>query len=231
MPEPSLPVHVICTDPPLLSQATNLLRGSKRMFLNYGSAREGLALIDTHTRGCLLVDHVECQRENVDWLARCKEKHVVAPTVYLVEAHDVDQAVFALKNGAYDAMERTNIQNRLIAAIDQAIWHDGENGPTERFRLQMQTKLESLTAEELQVLEHVMQGRKHSEISQLVNRCKRTVENRSSQILTKMGVESRHQLTRLVMIARGVVRIDSKELEVWTSQRSKLDGRREGSTE
>lgn len=217
-----LPVHVVCTHPELREQIEGLLGQTRQMYLVYASVRQCVELANVHTRGCFLVDHADCQSGGVDWLAAVQQKQVVAPTVFLTEANDVTLAVKLLKGGAFDVVERHNLPGRLDAAVQQAIWHDHRNGPQERFRLQMRERLLSLSSDELEVLGHIMNDLSNGEIAVLMARGKRTVEQRSSQILQKLRVRTRGQLTRCVLFAQGSVRLEDVDAESWTLATSRF---------
>jgi two-component system response regulator DctR len=123
------------------------------------------------------------------------------PVLFLTGHGDVSMAVAAVKNGAWDFLEKPFQNNLLVDKVEAARKTAVERVLHERERLQMQQALAALSAREREVLREVLQGHYNKNIADHLGITQRTVEFHRANIFEKLQVQSAvelaHRLGRL----------------------------------
>lgn len=123
------------------------------------------------------------------------------PVLFLTGHGDVGTAVAAVKQGAWDFLEKPFQDNELVDRVQQALaaasaaQHD--DAQTHRLRM----ALASLSPREREVLDELIRGHYNKNIADHLGITSRTVEFHRAHIFEKMGVSSAvelaHKLGRL----------------------------------
>ncbi|MDD2845806.1 MAG: response regulator [Rhodoferax sp.] len=112
------------------------------------------------------------------------------PVLFLTGHGDVDMAVKAVKNGAWDFLEKPFQNNLLVdrvqVALDAAVRMESE-APE---RLRFQQALAALSAREREVLEQLLQGHYNKNIADHLGITQRTVEFHRANLFEKLQVQS-----------------------------------------
>ncbi len=122
------------------------------------------------------------------------------PVLFLTGHGDVGMAVAAVKNGAWDFLEKPFQNNVLVDKVEQALAAAiALSGETLQARRLQQT-LASLSAREREVLDQMIKGHYNKTIADHLGITPRTVEFHRANILKKMeaasAVELAHKLGR-----------------------------------
>jgi len=123
------------------------------------------------------------------------------PVLFLTGHGDVSMAVAAVKNGAWDFLEKPFQDNELVDRVAQALAaaHAMQVGDAEARRLRQ--ALVSLSPREREVLNELICGHYNKTIAEHLGITARTVEFHRANIFEKMGVTSAielaHKLGRL----------------------------------
>ena len=123
------------------------------------------------------------------------------PVLFLTGNGDVGMAVAAVKNGAWDFLEKPFHDNELVDRVTQALAAATAvlDGDTEARRLRQ--ALTSLSPREREVLDELVRGHYNKNIADHLGITPRTVEFHRANIFEKMGVSSAielaHKLGRL----------------------------------
>jgi two-component system, LuxR family, response regulator DctR len=188
--------------------------------------RDGLAwLFDsrgyraaTWTSGADFLDRA--QRQSPDWgravvlmdirmeplsgittFEKLKEQGCPWPVLFLTGHGDVGMAVAAVKNGAWDFLEKPFQDNQLVDRVEQAMIHSAERMHTGEQIRRLKAALTSLSHREREVLEELLQGHYNKNIADHLGITPRTVEFHRANIFEKLGVHSAvelaHQLGKL----------------------------------
>jgi len=127
------------------------------------------------------------------------------PVLFLTGHGDVGSAVEAVKNGAWDFLEKPFQDNLLVNRVEQAMQAVREQSATERELQRLRQALASLSPREHEVLNELIRGHYNKNIAEHLGITPRTVEFHRANIFEKMGVESAielaHQLGRLGSMA------------------------------
>lgn len=123
------------------------------------------------------------------------------PVLFLTGNGDVGMAVAAVKNGAWDFLEKPFHDNELVDRVQQALAAASAviDDDTEARRLRQ--ALASLSPREREVLDQLIRGHYNKNIADHLGITPRTVEFHRANIFEKMGVSSAielaHKLGRL----------------------------------
>jgi two-component system response regulator DctR len=123
------------------------------------------------------------------------------PVLFLTGHGDVSMAVAAVKNGAWDFLEKPFQDNELVDRVAQALVAANavQDGDAEARRLRQ--ALVSLSPREREVLDELIRGHYNKTIAEHLGITARTVEFHRANIFEKMGVTSAielaHKLGRL----------------------------------
>lgn len=123
------------------------------------------------------------------------------PVLFLTGHGDVGMAVAAVKNGAWDFLEKPFQDNLLVDRVEQALAAASARRSTQQEVQRLRAALASLSQREREVLHELVRGHYNKTIGEHLGITQRTVEFHRANIFTKLGVQSAielaHQLGRL----------------------------------
>ncbi len=129
------------------------------------------------------------------------------PVLFLTGHGDVSMAVAAVKNGAWDFLEKPFQNNLLVDKIEAARTAAIEQLQQDHERLQLAQALASLSSREREVLREVLKGHYNKNIADHLGIAQRTVEFHRANIFDKLQVQSTvelaHRLGRLGLDVEG----------------------------
>ena len=123
------------------------------------------------------------------------------PVLFLTGNGDVGMAVAAVKNGAWDFLEKPFQDNVLVDRVEQALAAASAEGEAEQEARRLRQALASLSPREREVLDQLILGHYNKNIADHLGITPRTVEFHRANLFEKMGVASAielaHKLGRL----------------------------------
>ena len=123
------------------------------------------------------------------------------PVLFLTGNGDVGTAVAAVKNGAWDFMEKPFQDNELVDRVEQALTAASAVRQADQESRRLKQALASLSPREREVLDELIRGHYNKNIADHLGITPRTVEFHRANIFEKMGVASAvelaHKLGRL----------------------------------
>jgi two-component system response regulator DctR len=121
--------------------------------------------------------------------------------LFLTGNGDVGTAVAAVKNGAWDFLEKPFQDNVLVDRVEQALAAAAADGDANQEAHRLRYALASLSPREREVLDQLILGHYNKNIADHLGITQRTVEFHRANIFEKMGVSSAielaHKLGRL----------------------------------
>ncbi len=151
--------------------------------------------------GCVLLD---LRMPDLDGLAvqRVMNERRLAHPVILITAHgDVPVAVQAMKDGAYDFIEKPFSGEAILSAVEAALEQGDRARSAAEQVAQAKTLIASLSARETEVLRALMAGRQNKSIASDLGISARTVEIHRANLMGKLGVRSLSEAVRLAVAA------------------------------
>lgn len=155
--------------------------------------------------GCLVLDVRMPGMSGLALQDELGKRRFTMPIVFLTGHADVPMAVRALKQGAYDFIEKPLDSQRLVLAVMNALRFDAEQRSRNR-RLRVEEnngdvaeRLAALSEREREVLDQVLQGRQTRDIAEALAISVKTVEFHRARIRDKLGVASLAELFKLFL--------------------------------
>jgi two-component system response regulator DctR len=190
--------HIVDDDEAIRDALAWLLRSRGVDCRAWDSAEDFLADYQADMAGCLVLDIRMRAMTGLELFDRLRELGCRMPVIFLTGHGDVPQAVQALKNGAFDFLEKPFDDNQLADRVIEALARDAERQARGRAGGELRDRLDSLTAREREVMERILAGKLNKVIADEMSIAMRTVEVHRSHIFEKMGVKSAVELARLL---------------------------------
>lgn len=119
------------------------------------------------------------------------------PVLFLSGHGDIPMAVDALKNGAFDFLEKPYGDNKLADSIEQALAVDAAMRQTDARAGERLARISSLTEREHEVMQRVASGKLNKVIAEELHVSVRTVEVHRARVYAKLGVRSAAEVATL----------------------------------
>lgn len=139
------------------------------------------------------ISGLELQRE-------LKKRDAAVPIILITGHGDIAMAVTAIKNGAFDFIEKPFDAERLVESITLAIERGQRARIEQDARAQLQAQVVELSPRQVEVMRLVAEGFSNKEIALKLDISPRTVENYRAWVMEKMGAKNLADLVRKVMI-------------------------------
>ena len=194
-------VYVVDDDQGMLDSTLWLLESVGLKGVPFTSGRAFLEACDAAANACVLLD-VRMQ----PWSGLVTFEHFQRldcpwPVLFLTGHGDVSTAMQAVKNGAWDFLEKPFQDNQLVDRVAQALHAAAAQRQNQRHSQRLRQALASLSPREREVLDELLRGHYNKNIAEHLGITQRTVEFHRANIFEKMGVESAielaHQLGKL----------------------------------
>lgn len=203
-----LPMVYIVDDEDVLRDALAWLLRTRRLLSEaFASAEAFEAMLDARPPGpwptapsCLLLDVRMPGMSGLTLFDRLLGRGLarLLPTIFLTGHGDVPTAVAAVKQGAFDFIEKPLSNNALVDRIEQALSCSAQ---ALRGRWQgegVRQALAELTERERDVMRLVVEGRANKRVADELGISVRTVEVHRARVFDKMRVRSAIELANLL---------------------------------
>lgn len=125
---------------------------------------------------------------------RLKDMGCPWPVLFLTGHGDVSMAVTAVKNGAWDFLEKPFQNNVLVDKVEQALVAAREQVDASAEQQRLRRALASLSPRELEVLDELILGHYNKTIADHLGVTPRTIEFHRANIFEKLAVDSAIEL-------------------------------------
>jgi two-component system response regulator FixJ len=156
-----------------------------------------LAHFDPDTHGCLLLDIRMPGMSGLELQQHLNRTGSMIPVIFITGHGDVPMAVQAMKEGAFEFIQKPFRDQDLLDRINHALQQDAENRASLARRADVARRLESLTPRERQVMAMVVDGAANKVIAIDLDLSERTVEIHRAKVMEKMGARSVAHLVKL----------------------------------
>jgi two-component system response regulator DctR len=120
------------------------------------------------------------------------------PVLFLSGHGDIPMAVDALRNGAFDFLEKPYSDNTLADRVEQALAVDAAMHQTDARAEERSARLASLTEREHELMLRVAAGKLNKVIADELHVSVRTVEVHRARVYAKLGVRSAAEVATLL---------------------------------
>ncbi len=163
----------------------------------YSRPTDFLASFKSDSPGCLVLDIRMPDMSGLEVQQQLNRIGSMMPVIFITGHGDVPMAVQAMKEGAFEFIQKPFRDQDLLDRINHALKQDAENRSTVARRAEVQHRLETLTPRERQVMDMVVDGAANKVIAIDLNLSERTVEIHRAKVMEKMGARSVAHLVKL----------------------------------
>jgi len=203
MDAPDTTVYVVDDDESVRTALTRSLekRGYKVKCYDCGSGF--LEAYQSGQAGCLVLDVRMPGMSGLDLQDQLIDKHPSLPIIFVTGHGDIPMSVRAMKNGAFEFLEKPYSVDSLQQHIEQAIEKSAALVQEEEHTNEINERFAKLTARELDVMRLLVAGianNSNKEIARELDISHRTVDDHRARIMSKMQARSLAELVDMSKI-------------------------------
>lgn len=172
----------------------------------FDSAEAFLGEWSSDLSGCITVDVRMPGKSGLQLQEELNAKHNLMPVIVLTGHADVPIAIRAMKQGAYDFLEKPYSDRELLASIAAALELGREIDRAERERVRAAGALEQLTGREREVMCLVVDGHTNKSVAGRLGISEKTVEVHRARVMEKTAARSLSELVRICLILKDELR-------------------------
>lgn len=187
-------VYLVDDDPGVRDSLSLLLslRGVRTQL--FATAESFIETYQPEWAGCVLTDLRMPGMTGLELQASLRERQIEVPVVVLTAHGDVATARSALKNGAFDFLEKPIDDGMLLDVLQKAMHADRARRAAIASRTQADARLARLTVREREVLQLMVAGHQNREIGAQLGISPRTVEVHKARVMEKLECKSLAEL-------------------------------------
>jgi RNA polymerase sigma factor (sigma-70 family) len=164
------------------------------------SAEVFLKHFDPGRRGCILLDVRMPGMSGLDLQKKLRADSVDTPVIIVTAHGDVPMAVQAMRQGAFDFVQKPFKGDELLQRVAMAVARDNDQHTRQHERRQIESRLAQLTPREREILLLIADGLISKQIAAELDISLKTVENHRAHIMEKMQAEGLADLVRMSVI-------------------------------
>ena len=155
---------------------------------------------------CILLDICMPGQSGLDTLMQLDAANYPAP-IFIISGHgDIASAVQAIKNGAYDFIEKGDNANSIVERVETTLSALPSRRPqdqTPEIRWRYFPGRDQLTRREIEVLGQITAAASNKEAARDLGISRRTIEVHRRHIMQKLGAKNAVDLVRIVLKMEG----------------------------
>lgn len=194
--------YLVDDDEAIRDSLSWLLQSRNIDCLTYPGAESFLDVWTPALAGCILLDIRMDGMSGPELFSLLRKRGSLLPVIFLTGHGDVPMAVSALKNGAFDFVEKPCNDNELVNRVVEALKLDESQRAAASSADSVNARLDKLTTRERQVMELILVGKLNKVIADELQISMRTVEVHRSNLLDKMSVRTAVELAQVLAIKR-----------------------------
>jgi two-component system response regulator FixJ len=163
----------------------------------FANPKEFLEKFKPDIAACLVLDIRMPGMSGLELQRHLNRMGAMLPVIFITGHGDVPMAVQAMKEGAFEFIEKPFRDQDLLDRVNHALQQDRENRSALARRADVLQRFEALTPREKQVMEFVVDGAANKVIAIDLGLSERTVEIHRAKVMEKMGARSVAHLVKL----------------------------------
>lgn len=195
-------VSIIDDDEDVRDSLVELIESIGLQTKSYASAISFLDEADINQAGCILADVRMPGMSGIELQHKLNELDASQPLIIMTGHGDITMAVQAMKDGAFEFLQKPFRDQELLDYISKALEQDSKNRKKLEFQHNIQELVNSLTAREREVVDKVLEGKVNKIIARELDISDRTIEIHRSHAMGKLGVKSVAELVKIMLSAQ-----------------------------
>jgi two-component system response regulator FixJ len=192
-------IALIEDDAAILRSLSMLLESRGIPVSPYVSAESFLAARVEPSLQCVVSDIRMPGMSGMELQQELKKRGSAVPVILITGHGDIAMAVQAIKQGAFDFIEKPFDDERLIESISLAIESGHRRRVEQSERALLKARVAELSPRQIEVMRLVADGFSNKEIAHKLNLSHRTVENYRAWMMEKMAAKNLADLVRKVI--------------------------------
>jgi len=196
-------VHVVDDDESVRTALTRSLEKRGYSVHCYESGDSFLQSYEAGHAGCLVLDVRMPGMSGLEVQEKLVEQHPALPIIFVTGHGDIPMSVRAMKNGAFEFLEKPYSVDSLQTHIEQAIAKSHVLMQELEHSTRINHRFAKLTARELDVMKLLVAGianNSNKEIARELDISHRTVDDHRARIMSKMQARSLAELVEMSKI-------------------------------
>ncbi|HTT07653.1 MAG TPA: response regulator [Gammaproteobacteria bacterium] len=193
-------VYVVDDDTSVRQAVCMLLRSVGYRPIPCATAAELLDKLQPEVTGCIILDVRMPGMSGLQLQEHMNKHQLVLPIIFITGHGDVDMAVVAMKEGAFDFLQKPFKDQVLLDSLERALQKDQERRERLKGKFRLMEKLELLTARERNVLDGMVAGKANKVTALDLGVSERTVEAHRARVMEKMQARSLAELVQEMVL-------------------------------
>ncbi|GAB3257059.1 response regulator transcription factor [Chitinimonas naiadis] len=192
------PVYLIDDDAAVRDSLALLMLAHGYTVRAFESGKDFLDALEPNSEGVAILDVRMPGLSGLDVFDRLRQDDSELIVIFLSGHGDIPMAVQAVKQGAFDFLEKPCSEQQLLDKINDALEvATGRNASRGNLQ-EAEKRLATLSPREREVMERVLAGKLNKQVADELNIAIRTVEVHRANVFAKMGVRSALDLAQLL---------------------------------
>ena len=193
-------VFVVDDDEAMRDSIETLMRSANRPVRAFASAADYLEHATPEHRGCVVADVRMPGMNGLDLHAAMQDAGLALPVIFITGHGNIAMAVRAMREGAYDFVEKPFDDDVLLDRVDRAVQTDRDRFPRDTWERRVLSCYATLTAREREIFALIADGMLNKQIAADFDISQRTVETHRMRVMEKMQAESLAALVRMHLV-------------------------------
>jgi two-component system response regulator FixJ len=194
-------LHVVDDDDDVRESAALLLEASGYSVLTFASGVAFLETFDPLIPACILLDIHMPGMDGLEVQRQLAARGVAYPVIVLTGQGDISIAVQAMKNGAFEFLEKPYLNDVLLAAVRDAFARLEHTQEDRAIIAESKLQVAKLTGREAQVMQGLLAGLPNKLIAYELDISVRTVEIYRANVMEKLDARSLSTAVRIALAA------------------------------
>lgn len=197
---PTATVYLVDDDAAVRDALELLLQAHGHQVRAFESGEDFLAAVDADSVGCAILDVRMDGLSGLDVFDQLLARGSGLIVLFLSGHGDIPMAVQAVKQGAFDFLEKPCCEDALLRKIAEALAMTAGRQRLRQEQQVVQARLARLSPRERDVMRQILSGKLNKQIADELNITVRTVEVHRANVFNKMEVRSAVDLAQLLAV-------------------------------
>lgn len=181
-------IRIVDDDPSVCASLTFILQIAGFDVVSYNSADQFLEQATDLRPGCVLLDVKMPGKSGLELFCDIRRQGMLLPVIFLSGHGDIEMAVQALHDGAFDFLVKPAEPERLIEKVQKAVEYGKKIRSQAQEQEEIKTLMARLTPRELEVAQLMAKGLTVKAIAQLLKVSEQAIKAHRSSIYPKLDV-------------------------------------------